>query len=588
MPATNYTPIQLYRSTTSGNVPSAANLSAGEIALNIADNDMTMYFENASGTVKRFFNNPAALKYPTADGTSGQVMRTDGAGVLSFAAVPSTALTNNTRQAVTSSATTTIDLNSGNVVDLTMAANITTLSFTNVPASGTPILVQIVVRNASDGTAYTIAWPSSVYWSGQYALLSPQAVQTAPTLATGANGVTVIALLTTDGGTKWRGWVEASIPGFSGNQLYVWANGASGASGRNNTTNTSSPTQVGSLTNWARIAAGQQTVYAVKTDGTLWSWGNNDYGGLGQNLPVLTNVSSPVQIGAATDWASVAAGKNRGLFIKTGGTLWAVGRNTHGALGLGDVVHRSSPVQVGALTNWSQAASSRGTFQGTSAAVKTDGTLWAWGYNYNGQLGQNNRIYTSSPVQVGALTDWYRIGIAGDGGPSLVAVKTNNQLWAVGGQNNTGLMGISSVSPLSSPVQIGALSNWANIASGYLTFAATKTDNTLWSWGASYFASLGNGSTGPGYNKSSPVQIGAGASWATGDGKVSVGTWGGLAVTTDNKIYYWGRNDFFITTAATPTQFAASLGSIWNQVSRGVITNGGTMVAITTDSVSPA
>ena len=73
MPATNYTPIQLYRSTTSGNQPLAANMSAGEIALNIADNDMSMWMENASGTVKRFFNNPAALKYPTADGTSGRV-----------------------------------------------------------------------------------------------------------------------------------------------------------------------------------------------------------------------------------------------------------------------------------------------------------------------------------------------------------------------------------------------------------------------------------------------------------------------------------------------------------------------------------
>lgn len=86
MPATNYTPIQLYRSTTSGNLPLAANLSPGELALNIADNDMTMYMENASGVVKSFFNNPAALKYPTADGTSGQVLQTNGAGVLSFGA----------------------------------------------------------------------------------------------------------------------------------------------------------------------------------------------------------------------------------------------------------------------------------------------------------------------------------------------------------------------------------------------------------------------------------------------------------------------------------------------------------------------
>ena len=94
MPATNYTPIQLYRSTTSGNLPLAANLSPGELALNIADNDMTMYMENASGVVKSFFNNPAALKYPTADGTSGQFLTTNGAGVLSFGSVAAGALTN--------------------------------------------------------------------------------------------------------------------------------------------------------------------------------------------------------------------------------------------------------------------------------------------------------------------------------------------------------------------------------------------------------------------------------------------------------------------------------------------------------------
>lgn len=84
MSQAGYTPISLYHSTTATTVPSNANLVAGEVALNIADNDMSMYFENASGTVKRFFNNPAALKYPTADGTSGQAVITDGSGNLSF------------------------------------------------------------------------------------------------------------------------------------------------------------------------------------------------------------------------------------------------------------------------------------------------------------------------------------------------------------------------------------------------------------------------------------------------------------------------------------------------------------------------
>jgi len=84
MAATGFTPIQLYRTTTGAAVPSAANLLPGELGFNIADTDMALYAENASGTVKRIMNNPAGLKYPTADGTSGQVISTDGSGNLSF------------------------------------------------------------------------------------------------------------------------------------------------------------------------------------------------------------------------------------------------------------------------------------------------------------------------------------------------------------------------------------------------------------------------------------------------------------------------------------------------------------------------
>lgn len=85
MAASGYTPIQLYRTTTGAAVPLAANLLPGELGFNIADTDMALYAENASGTVKRIMNNPAGLKYPTADGTSGQVVTTDGSGNLTFA-----------------------------------------------------------------------------------------------------------------------------------------------------------------------------------------------------------------------------------------------------------------------------------------------------------------------------------------------------------------------------------------------------------------------------------------------------------------------------------------------------------------------
>jgi hypothetical protein len=383
---------------------------------------------------------------------------TDGSGNLSFATPAGGALTNNVRQAVTSSATTTLNLNSGNVIDLTMAANITTLSFTNVPASGTPILIQIVVKNASDGTAYTITWPNSVYWSGQYAATTIATAQTAPTLATGANGVTVIALLTTDGGTKWRGWVEGTIPGGAFSSLYSWGRNTNGQLGQNNTTTLSSPVQVGALTNWGSAVTGENFCAAIKTDGTLWTWGGNNTGQLGFTSG---SVSSPIQVGALTNWSKVAAapgGNNFCAAIKTDGTLWTWGSSQFGAPGQNDVIDRSSPVQVGALTNWSKLSAG----SNMCAAIKTDGTLWTWGFGNSGRLGQNETNTLSSPVQVGALTNWSSVATYA----ACMAIKTDGTLWSWG-LNSQGNLGQYNTISLSSPVQVGGSTNW--------TFVATNT-----------------------------------------------------------------------------------------------------------------
>jgi alpha-tubulin suppressor-like RCC1 family protein len=557
MPATNYTPIQFYRSTTSGAQPSNANLSPGELALNIADNDMTMYFENASGTVKRFFNNPAALKYPTADGTSGQIISTNASGVLSFADAGSSAITDNTRQAVTSSATTTIDLASGQVIDLTMAASITSLSFTNVPASGTPILVQIVVKNASDGTAYTIAWPSSVYWSGQYTGTTITNVQTAPTLATGANGVTTIALLTTDGGTKWRGWVEGTIPGGSQLGLYSWGLGSQGRLGQNSTTTLSSPVQVGSLTNWMTVSSGKNGCVAVKTDGTLWSWGYNNVGQLGLNDRV--DKSSPVQIGSLTTWLQASAGYSLCAAVKTDGTLWAWGSNDFGQLGQNHTDPRSSPVQVGALTNWSSVKTG-GYF---CAAIKTNGTLWSWGRAVRGRLGLGNETYISSPVQVGALTNWALVSTGYD---FCGAVKTDGTLWTWG-SGNFGKLGQNNTNYRSSPVQVGALTNWSSVSTGGAFCVAVKTNNTLWSWGAGFNGRLGQNST---TTLSSPVQIGALTDWASASAQFTSFC---AAIKTNGTLWSWGENSSGqlgqnnITEQSSPVQVGALTS--WSSASAG-------------------
>ena len=132
--------------------------------------------------------------------------------------------------------------------------------------------------------------------------------------------------------------------------------------------------------------------------GELWLWGSATYGRLG--LGNTTTYSSPVQVGALTNWLEPSAGVYSTLAL--GDTLWAWGRNTKGQLGDGTTTVRSSPVQVGALTTWAQISSAP--YQ-SSYAVKTDGTLWVWGFNHKGQLGVGNTTDYSSPVQVGALTD---------------------------------------------------------------------------------------------------------------------------------------------------------------------------------------
>jgi alpha-tubulin suppressor-like RCC1 family protein len=147
---------------------------------------------------------------------------------------------------------------------------------------------------------------------------------------------------------------------------------------------------------------------AVKTDGTLWSWGMNAFGQLGLNN--YTYYSSPKQVGGLTNWLSVAGGKYaHSVALKNNGTLWGWGRNYIGMLGLGTTTQYISPVQVGALTNWSSIDAGRA----HSVAIKTDGTMWAWGGNGSGRLGLGDTTNRSSPTQIGSSTNWSKIDAVG-------------------------------------------------------------------------------------------------------------------------------------------------------------------------------
>jgi alpha-tubulin suppressor-like RCC1 family protein len=226
----------------------------------------------------------------------------------------------------------------------------------------------------------------------------------------------------------------------------------------------SSPVQIGSLTNWKQISTGAQIFSAIKTDGTLWSAGANASGQLGDGT-IIANLSSPVQIGSLTNWKQVSAGFNSMSAIKTDGTLWTWGYNYYGQLGDGTIITKSSPVQIGSLTNWKYVESGQQKF----TAIKTDGTLWAWGVNSLGNLGDGTIINKSSPVQIGSLTNWKYISCRDR---NTLAIKTDGTLWAWGVNGSQGGLMTGATASVSSPVQVGSLTNWKYISAGTNNTAA--------------------------------------------------------------------------------------------------------------------
>lgn len=300
----------------------------------------------------------------------------------------------------------------------------------------------------------------------------------------------------------------------------------------------SSPVQVvGNLQNWAKVSAGSinEGCAAIKTDGTLWVWGSNADGQLGINFAgyQIIRKSSPVQtITYATNWSSVSGGSRFFAATKTDGTLWTWGSNYYGKLGDNSTEHRSSPVQTIAYGNdWS--VISCGPFH--MGAIKTDGTLWLWGRN-GGVLGDNSSTNRSSPVQtITGGTNWSKVSC---GEEHTAAIKKDGTLW-LWGSNNSGQLGNNTTVGTSSPIQTLAYgNNWSQVSCGPYYTAAVKSDGTLWLWGYNSYGELGDSTN---TNKSSPVQTAAyGNNWSY----VSLGSNSAIATKSDGTLWVWGNNPF--------------------------------------------
>lgn len=404
----------------------------------------------------------------------------------------------------------------------------------------------VLVRDSSSGATFTNTGSAS------------------PIVVTGlTNGNTYtaqVAAVNSYGPSAYSASSGSFVPVLPYN-LFSWGKNTNGQLGLNDRVNRSSPVQVGSLTNWSQVAAGYNSSASIKNDGTLWTWGYNNRGQLGINITGGAR-SSPVQIGALTDWSQIAIGQEFCASIKTNNTLWTWGQNNTGQLGQNTPYSAvpSSPTQVGALTDWAQAS----TGQNHCAAVKTTGTLWTWGYNAKGQLGQNNVVTRSSPVQVGSLTDWASVSA---GGSMCAAVKTGGTLWTWG-YNDSGNLGLNDRVSRSSPVQVGALTNWSKVSATAAMCAAIKTDGTLWSWGLNTNGQLGLNISYL-YRRSSPVQVGVLTNWS----QVSAGSQFCVALRTDGTLWSWGYNSNGqlgqnnVAKRSSPTQVGAL--STWIRISQG-------------------
>jgi alpha-tubulin suppressor-like RCC1 family protein len=317
--------------------------------------------------------------------------------------------------------------------------------------------------------------------------------------------------------------------------VWAWGDDTHGqvGNGPTSTSPVTRPVQVVNLTGALAIAAGSMHSLALKSDGTVWSWGDNaDVGALG-NGAKSGIVNAPTQILGLSDIAAIAGGATFGIALGNDGSTWIWGSNGNGELGIGGGPVEELPEEVINLTGVTAVAAG----DQHSVALRSDGTVWSWGSNAFGQFGNGatTNVASSTPTPASVLSGVTALSAGGNHG---LAIRSNGSVWAWG-HNINGQIGNGSAADvgISTPIQVNVLSGvFTEISAGFAHNLALKNDGTVWAWGWNAFGQIGNGNTTT--PVTNPIQVPG----LTGMTAVSAGFWNSMALRNDGTVWVWGAN----------------------------------------------
>ncbi|MCL2424807.1 MAG: DUF4214 domain-containing protein [Oscillospiraceae bacterium] len=306
--------------------------------------------------------------------------------------------------------------------------------------------------------------------------------------------------------------------------LWAWGWNRRGELGDGTTSERRAPVRVGMDYNWSIVSAGEHHTIGIRTNGSLWTWGDNTHGQLGDGTTIDRHI--PVRIGTEYDWTSVSAGYMHTMAIRSDGSLWAWGHNGRSQLGDGTTTRRLIPIRIGNGTNWASVSAS----MVYTMATLDDGSVWAWG----GTSIWLSRYSRPEPVNVDIGIGWKNIST---GVGHAVGIRDNDNIWAWG-SNSVGQLGGGSAEIVAGwwePVLVGSNTIWTSVSTGASHNLAICADGSLQAWGSNSVGQLGDGTT---TNRRNPIQIGNSTGWVG----VSAAHEHTVAFMDDGTVWAWGHN----------------------------------------------